>query len=156
MKRLHVHLKVQDLQESISFYNALFGEQPSVTKTDYAKWMLEDPQVNFAISSGASTVGIEHLGIETSEPTELDTVYARMQTARGQRTEVKETVCCYAKSKKAWINDPQNVAWEAFYTHGSSTIYGDGSDVRPAPTDMSNWETSEAQPMEKAAPKRCC
>lgn len=129
MKRLHVHVRVKDLEESIAFYNALFSSAPSLQKTDYAKWMLEDPRVNFAISESAVETGIEHLGIQAESQEELNEVFGRLQEAKGSVREEGQTICCYAQSEKSWIADPQGVEWEAFYTFGESTTY---SAVTPA------------------------
>jgi catechol-2,3-dioxygenase len=123
MKRFHVHLRVKNLAESISFYNALFSSVPSVQKTDYAKWMLEDPRVNFAISASAGETGLEHLGIQAESQEELNEVYGRLQEAKGTVRAEGQTVCCYAQSEKSWMADPQGVEWEAFYTFGESTVY---------------------------------
>jgi catechol 2,3-dioxygenase-like lactoylglutathione lyase family enzyme len=130
MKRLHVHVGVNDLDRSIHFYSGLFGSEPTVTKSDYAKWMLEDPRVNFAISrkAGASK-GIEHLGIQVEDAAELADVYGRLKTAGGPVLEEGATTCCYAKSEKSWIADPDGVVWEAFLTNGDSTVYGEGPDI---------------------------
>lgn len=125
MKRLHVHVGVNDLDQSVSFYSTLFGAQPSVTKSDYAKWMLEDPRVNFAISSGHAAKGIEHLGIQVENEDELGEVYARLKSADRPLLEEGATTCCYAKSEKSWISDPDGVIWEAFLTNGEATVYGD-------------------------------
>jgi len=125
MKRFHVHVRVKNIEESTAFYTALFNTPPSVQKTDYTKWMLEDPKVNFAISSGHSENGIEHLGIQAESPQELEEVYANMNEAKGKVFEEGACTCCYSKSKKSWITDPQGVDWEAFYTHGLYTWYGD-------------------------------
>ena len=126
MKRLHVHVGVENLDQSIGFYSTLFGAQPTVTKPDYAKWMLEDPRVNFAISAGHATKGIEHLGIQVEDKAELAAVYDRLQAADRPVLEEGATTCCYAKSEKSWIADPQGVVWEAFYTSGEATQYGGG------------------------------
>jgi catechol 2,3-dioxygenase-like lactoylglutathione lyase family enzyme len=125
MKRFHVHVRVSDLDRSIAFYSGLFGAEPSVTKSDYAKWMLEDPRINFAISQkcGAEK-GIEHLGLQVEDEAELAEVYARLNAAGGPVLEEGATNCCYAKSEKSWIADPDNVVWEAFLTNGESTVYG--------------------------------
>jgi catechol 2,3-dioxygenase-like lactoylglutathione lyase family enzyme len=132
MKRLHVHVSVDDLQRSIGFYSALFAAQPSVVKPDYAKWMLEDPRVNFAISArGRSAVGVDHLGIQVEDAAELKEVYARLKTAEGPVLEQGATTCCYAQSEKSWIADPAGIAWEAFLTLGESTVYGDSVDLEP-------------------------
>jgi hypothetical protein len=129
MKRLHVHVSVEDLGQSIRFYSTLFAAQPSVTKPDYAKWMLEDPRVNFAISTRSGTVGLDHLGIQVEDAVELHDVYARLQQADRPVLEEGETTCCYAKSEKSWISDPQGLAWETFLTNGESTVYGDSADL---------------------------
>jgi len=125
MKRLHVHVGVEDLAVSTQFYAALFGAEPSVTRPDYAKWMLDDPRVNFAISTGHAGRGIEHLGIQVETPEELGEVYGRLQAAGRPVLEEGTTSCCYAKSEKSWISDPQDVVWETFLTTGESTHYGD-------------------------------
>ncbi len=132
MKRMHVHVAVDDLQPAIGFYSALFAARPSVVKTDYAKWMLDDPRVNFAISARGRQAGLDHLGIEVEDSDELNEVYARLRTAGGRVTEQGQTSCCYATSEKSWIDDPAGIAWETFLTTGQSTNYGDGSGEREA------------------------
>jgi catechol 2,3-dioxygenase-like lactoylglutathione lyase family enzyme len=134
MKRLHVHVSVADLAQSIHFYSALFAAEPAVTKPDYAKWMLDDPRVNFAISSRGSAAGLDHLGIQVETPDELQEVYARLQQADRPVLEEGATTCCYAKSEKSWITDPQGVSWETFLTSGESTVYGDSVDLGPIRT----------------------
>ena len=129
MKRLHVHVGVKDLDQSIGFYSTLFGTEPAELKPDYAKWMLEDPRVNFAISSGNAHKGIEHLGIQVESDDELKDVYGRLRAADRPLLEEGATTCCYAKSEKSWIADPQGVVWEAFYTSGEATVYGDNVDL---------------------------
>src|SRR5258708_4891809 len=127
MKRLHVHVSVDDLERSIRFYAALFASQPTVRKPDYAKWMLDDPRVNFAISArGRATTGIDHLGIQVEDEAELHEVYGRLKQAEGPVLEQGATTCCYAESEKSWILDPQGLSWETFLTHGDSTVYGEG------------------------------
>jgi catechol 2,3-dioxygenase-like lactoylglutathione lyase family enzyme len=127
MKRLHVHLGVDSLEKSIAFYSTLFGASPDVVKVDYAKWMLEDPRVNFAISSGRHAAkGIEHLGIQAESPDELAQVYGRLKAADRPVLEEGATTCCYARSEKSWIADPDGIVWEAFFTKGDATVYGDG------------------------------
>jgi catechol 2,3-dioxygenase-like lactoylglutathione lyase family enzyme len=132
MKRLHVHIAVEDLKQSIHFYSALFAAQPSTVKADYAKWMLDDPRVNFAISTRSREPGLDHLGIQVENTDELHEVYARLREAGGHVIEQGQTACCYAKSEKSWIDDPAGVAWETFLTTGESTTYGDGSGEREA------------------------
>ena len=129
MKRLHVHVGVSDLDRSIAFYSTLFGAAPSVTKPDYVKWMLEDPRVNFAISSGNAHKGVEHLGIQVEDRGELGEVYARLKAADRPVLDEGQTSCCYAKSEKSWIADPDGVVWEAFHTHGETVTYGDTIDL---------------------------
>lgn len=125
MKRFHVHVGVSDLDRSIAFYSGLFGAEPSVTKADYAKWMLEDPRINFAISQKCgATKGVEHLGLQVENEGELAEVYDRLSKAGGPVLEEGATTCCYAKSEKSWIADPDGVVWEAFLTNGESTVYG--------------------------------
>jgi len=127
MKRFHVHVSVDDIAHSIGFYSALFAAKPSVVKPDYAKWMLEDPRVNFAISARGREPGLDHLGIQVENTDELHEVYARLHEAGGNILEQGETTCCYAESEKSWIDDPAGIAWEAFHTTGESTVYGDGT-----------------------------
>lgn len=129
MKRLHVHVGVTDLDRSIGFYSALFGAAPTVTKPDYAKWMLEDPRVNFAISCGNAHKGVEHLGIQVESREELEEVYGRLEAAGRPVLEEGATTCCYARSEKSWIADPQGVVWEAFFTSGEATVYGDDPEL---------------------------
>jgi catechol 2,3-dioxygenase-like lactoylglutathione lyase family enzyme len=124
MKRLHVHVSVDDLAQSIRFYSTLFAAEPTVSKSDYAKWMLDDPRVNFAISQRGAAVGIEHLGIQVESPDELREVYGRLEQAGPPVLEEGATTCCYAKSEKSWVSDPQGVTWETFLTSGESTVYG--------------------------------
>lgn len=126
MKRFHVHVGVDDLERSIAFYSGLFGTKPSVAKADYAKWMLDDPRVNFAISSDHhARKGIEHLGIQVEDEGELAEVYGRLRAANAPVVEEGATTCCYAQSEKSWIADPDGVMWEAFLTNGDATVYGD-------------------------------
>ena len=130
MKRMHVHVGVKDLDASIRFYSTLFGAEPTVAKPDYAKWMLDDPRVNFAISSGHHAVkGIEHLGIQVENSEELGEVYGRLKAADRPVLEEGATTCCYAKSEKSWIADPDGVVWETFLTNGDATVYGDSPEL---------------------------
>jgi catechol 2,3-dioxygenase-like lactoylglutathione lyase family enzyme len=130
MKRLHVHVGVEDLAASIHFYSTLFAAEPTVTRPDYAKWMLDDPRVNFAISSGQGAgKGIEHLGIQAESAEELAEVYQRLKAADRPVLEEGATTCCYAKSEKSWIADPQGVVWETFHTTGEAVDYGQGPEL---------------------------
>ncbi len=131
MKRVHVHVAVDDLQESINFYSVLFDVEPTVLKSDYARWMLDNPRLNFAISERAGTVGIEHLGIEVESQAELQEIYTRLQRTARPVLEEGATTCCYARSEKSWISDPQGISWETFLTSGESSTYGHDPDLSP-------------------------
>ena len=133
MKRLHVHIAVENLDASIRFYSHLFATEPTVLKDDYAKWLLDDPRVNFAISARGQQPGIEHLGIQVENRVELSDVYSRLQRADAPVLDEGATTCCYAKSEKSWISDPQGVKWETFLTTGESTTYG-GDTVSAPPS----------------------
>jgi catechol-2,3-dioxygenase len=124
MKRLHVHVSVEDLDASVRFYSQLFATASTVRKPDYAKWMLDDPRVNFAISQRDGRPGVQHLGIQVENRTELAEVYERLRRAERPVIEEGETTCCYAHSEKSWIDDPQGVQWETFLTTAESTVYG--------------------------------
>jgi predicted lactoylglutathione lyase len=132
MKRMHVHVAVADLKQSIGFYSALFAAEPAVTKDDYAKWMLDDPRVNFAISTRGRQPGLDHLGIQVENGDELKEIYARLHKAGGAIIEQGQTACCYARSEKSWIDDPAGISWETFLTTGESIDYGDGTGERIA------------------------
>ena len=149
MKRFHVHVAVPDLQGSIRFYSTIFGAEPAVVKPDYAKWMLDDPRVNFAISQRGSGAGINHLGFQVDDAVELTQMHARLQAADAGVVEEKNVSCCYASSDKYWVTDPAGVPWETFRSLGSVPFY-DGAaaaekvDACCAPTQV---------PKEKSA---CC
>jgi catechol 2,3-dioxygenase-like lactoylglutathione lyase family enzyme len=144
MKRLHVHVSVNEIAESVRFYSTLFGADPTVTKIDYAKWMLDDPRVNFAISTGEhDRRGIEHLGIQVENEGELAEVYGRLAQADRPVLDEGATVCCYAKSEKSWIADPQGVVWETFHTTGEAVTYGASPELEKLASD-------------KAAGGACC
>jgi len=132
VKRLHVHVAVHDLQQSIRFYSALFAAQPSVLKDDYAKWMLDDPRVNFAISSRSPKTGIDHLGIQAEDGAELEDIGSRLAQADVSTTSQKGASCCYAKSDKYWTIDPQGIAWESFHTLDSAPMFGQDTRSRAA------------------------
>jgi hypothetical protein len=141
MKRFHVHVSVEDVPASVRFYSALFSAQPTVIKSDYAKWMLDDPRVNFAISRRGSDVGVRHLGIQVEDGEELRDVYERLKLAERPVLNEGRTTCCYAKSEKSWIEDPQGVKWETFLTTGESTVYG---------------ADPESEPPRASSAPRCC
>lgn len=127
MKRIHIMLSVNDLEESTHFYSQLFGHQPSVKKDDYAKWLLDDPSVNFSIAHvNDQSKGIRHLGIQVSNEGELKELYQRIDQVKGEVREEGHTVCCYAQSEKSWVMDPQGIEWEAFHTYGeANTLHGE-------------------------------
>src|SRR6266481_1859343 len=155
MKRLHVHVGVENLPNAIGFYSALFATQPAVVKPDYAKWMLDDPRVNFAISTRGKQPGLDHLGIQVESRDELQDVYARLRQAGGTIIEQGQTTCCYAKSEKSWVDDPAGIAWETFFTTGESTHYGEATVERGARLTHEKARcTPEAgsQPSRQAAP----
>jgi hypothetical protein len=131
MKRFHVHVAVENLNESITFYSDLFGSKPTVERPDYAKWMLEDPRVNFAISSRGNKPGVNHLGFQADDPAELAELGARADRASGSAV-LKETevACCYAKGNKYWVIDPQGLAWEHFQTLGEVPIFGEDTTMK--------------------------
>jgi catechol 2,3-dioxygenase-like lactoylglutathione lyase family enzyme len=141
MKRLHVHVGVADLERSIGFYSTLFAAEPSVRKSDYAKWMLEDPRVNFAISTRGEGHGVRHLGIQVESDGELQDVYGRLRKADAPVLEEGQTTCCYARSEKSWIADPQGVVWETFHTTGEATHYGGD----PALESLESVRANEAE-----------
>jgi predicted enzyme related to lactoylglutathione lyase len=132
MKRLHVHVGVEDISNAIGFYSALFAIKPTLVKPDYAKWMLDDPRVNFAISTRGKKPGLDHLGIQVESQDELQEVYGRLHKAGGNVIEQGQTSCCYARSEKSWIDDPAGISWETFFTTGETTDYGDGTGEREA------------------------
>ena len=124
MKRMHLHVSVTDIEASVAFYSHLFAAEPTVHKPDYAKWMLDDPRINFAISHGRAAIGIEHLGIQVEAPAELTEVYDRLKAADRPVLDEGATTCCYAKSEKSWIADPDGIVWEAFLTMDAAAVYG--------------------------------
>ncbi|NOU03726.1 MAG: glyoxalase/bleomycin resistance/dioxygenase family protein [Novosphingobium sp.] len=157
MNRFHVHVGVADLEKSIAFYTGLFGQEPSATKPDYAKWMLDDPRINFAISckEGAAK-GIEHLGLQVDDQAELGLVYGRLRAADRPVLEEGATTCCYAQSEKSWISDPDGVVWEAFLTTGDSTVYGESPDLAVLASGSAATGACCAPPISGQAKSPCC
>jgi len=151
MNRLHVHLHVNDIAQSVRFYSALFGAEPAKREPDYAKWMLDDPRVNFAISTGGAP-GLDHLGIQVEDEGALASATARAKDAAGSVFEEKAANCCYAVSDKAWATDPQGVRWETFHTTGDLTVYGVGA----AEQRLSIAEPAKTSCCAPAAQSACC
>lgn len=149
MKRLHLHVSVPEIEPAILFYSSLFNAAPSAIKGDYAKWMLDDPRVNFAISSRARDPGIDHVGIEVDSAGELVDLAVRLKAAGSTTFDQAATTCCYAVSDKSWVTDTAGVRWETFFTHGEATAYGE-DEVIP---DMNSACSAPAAPEPKAA---CC
>jgi catechol 2,3-dioxygenase-like lactoylglutathione lyase family enzyme len=133
MKRFHIHVHVDDIAASVAFYSKLFGAEPTRIEGDYAKWMLDDPRVNFAISTRGTKVGLDHLGLQVDDTAELAELAQRAQAADMSLLDQGETTCCYARSDKHWVVDPQGIAWEHFHTLDSAPVYGVGQQAEPAP-----------------------
>ena len=125
MKRFHVHVHVDDLYKSIGFYSKLFAAPPARVEADYAKWMLEDPRINFAISTRGGKASIDHLGFQTDDPQELAALKARAEAADMALLDEGQTTCCYARSEKHWVTDPQGIAWEHFHTLGDIPVFNE-------------------------------
>ena len=155
MKRMHVHIAVADLQSAIGFYSGLFAAPPAVVKSDYAKWMLDDPRVNFAISTRGKEPGLDHLGIQVESKDELTDVYARLRQAGGTIIEQGQTTCCYAQSEKSWIGDPAGISWETFFTTGESTDYGVSVENDPRVAHAKACCAPQA-PLAAQEPAACC
>lgn len=132
MKRLHLHISVPDLEPAMSFYTTLLGAEPAVVKADYAKWLLDDPSVNLAISARARAPGVNHVGIQVDSADELAELAQRLKAAGADTFDQDATTCCYARSDKSWVADPAGVRWETFHTHGESTTYGE-DEILPEP-----------------------
>jgi hypothetical protein len=159
MKRLHLHVSVKDLHTSIRFYRRLFVAEPTVTKPDYAKWMIEDPRVNFAISTDRQPVGINHLGFQVDTDEELRGMRAQLDSADAQMIEATEEPCCYAKSDKYWVTDPTGIAGETFHTLGSIPVYGKDTAVIDHGASIVPVEGPGSPccvPTAKAQPAACC
>jgi catechol 2,3-dioxygenase-like lactoylglutathione lyase family enzyme len=159
MKRLHVHIAVDNLSDSVQFYSTLFGKDPTVREVDYAKWMLEDPRVNFAISDRGGAPGLDHFGLQMETDAELRDVASRLAAAGRAVLEEQNAACCYARGEKAWVLDPQGIRWESFHTVGSLTTWGEAPTAAPATgCGTSGAEESGASCGAVAAPASaaCC
>lgn len=146
MKRFHIHVGVKDLNHSIQFYSTLFGQEPSKVKEDYAKWMLEDPRINFAISTRAQKEGVDHLGIQVDETSELEVITQRLKNADLKVFNEGVTTCCYAESSKAWVKDPAGIAWEAYHTMAEAQMFNKKEEVT----------ASACCPPKTTSSKSCC
>lgn len=155
MKRLHLHVSVPDLAQSIQFYEALFGAGPTVVKDDYAKWMLDDPKVNFAISARGLAGGVDHVGIQVESQAELGELATRLKAAGNVTLDQEATTCCYAQSDKSWVNDPSGVRWETFYTFGDATSYGEDPQVAEASSSACCGAPAPASAVPEKA-SSCC
>lgn len=158
MKRFHVHVGVRDLDQSIGFYSALFGIQPSVHKTDYAKWMLDDPRINFAISTRSGKEGVDHLGLQAEDGTELAAIEAQIKQASQNVFEQKNTTCCYAAADKYWVQDPSGIAWEAFHTLASAPVFGEHAVSADPATQTACCSPTVLSSQQQDAPAKasCC
>jgi hypothetical protein len=154
MKRLHLHVNVPDLAEATRFYQTLFGAPPSVVKDDYAKWMLEDPRVNFAISQRGREAGLDHVGMQVESAAELAELAGRLNAAGTKTVDQTATTCCYATSDKSWVSDPAGLRWETFHTFGEATRYGE--DEPPAAADPKAAACCGPTPEPAKAPAGAC
>lgn len=159
MKRLHVHVSVKDLPASIRFYRTLFAAEPVVIQHDYAKWMLDDPRVNFAISTHRQPMGVNHLGFQVESDEELRCMRAQLEAADARMVEENDQPCCYAKSDKYWVTDPTGIAWETFHTLSRIPVYGEDTAVfnhgeSTVPTGAP--AAGCCVPAERAQPASCC
>jgi len=158
MKRFHVHVAVPDLAESVRFYSTLFGAEPTVIKPDYAKWMLEDPRVNFAISQRGPKVGINHLGFQVDSNDELEALHTQLESADRAVVAEQGANCCYAKSDKYWVTDPAGIAWESFHSLGSIPMFGAEADSPAETKEQSGCCAPEPATVAMPKTKRaaCC
>lgn len=125
MKRMHVSVSVKDLDKSITFYSSIFGQRPALVRDDYARWMVQDPILNFSIQSRGRPIWIDHVGMQADNDEELQDVFERMKASERPILEMGEITCCYSRQSKSWVTDPQGLFWEAFITKGDQTVYGD-------------------------------
>jgi catechol 2,3-dioxygenase-like lactoylglutathione lyase family enzyme len=154
MKRMHLHLGVDDMDRSIAFYSTLFAAEPTVRKDDYAKWMLDDPRINFAITPTTHTAkGIEHIGIQAENMDELNEIGERLRSAGRPVLAEESTTCCYAQSSKNWITDPDGVIWETFLTTGAHSDYGNKDQVQTGMAQLAALETAQARTTQSGS---CC
>jgi catechol 2,3-dioxygenase-like lactoylglutathione lyase family enzyme len=156
MKRMHLHVSVDDLEKSIGFYSTLFGAAPIVTKDDYAKWMLDDPCVNFAISARGLARGVDHIGIQVDDRAQLSELSERLKAAGETTLDEEATTCCYAQSDKSWVSDPSGIRWETFFTFGEATTYGEDVSLTTSQTAAACCAPQAAAATSTATTKACC
>ena len=160
MKRFHVHVSVDDLETNVRFYSTVFGAPPTVRKDDYAKWMIEDPRVNFAISRRGAKLGLDHLGLQVESDDELAVLRGQVERAEIAALDQTDAACCYAKSDKYWITDPQGIAWETFHTLDAIPVFGeDNRTGQPAQSDTACCTPAAKLvriPVKAAAGGSCC
>lgn len=157
MKRFHAHVRVEDLDTSVRFYSKLFGTEPTVLKSDYAKWMLDDPRINFAITAGSTSTGLDHLGLQVESDEDLVIIAGRLETAGQSVRKQENAACCYARGNKGWVSGPSGISWETFHTFGENTVYGNDLaprlDVNPMESDSCCAPTSSSTSACCSAPK---
>jgi catechol 2,3-dioxygenase-like lactoylglutathione lyase family enzyme len=149
MKRFHVHVSVDDLEANVQFYSTMFGRPPTVLKPDYAKWMVEDPRINFAISKRGLNAGVDHLGVQVESESELAALRGQVAAAQMPALDQVHAECCYARADKYWTTDPQGIAWETFHTLDAIPVYGDARRVE-------RDSGCGAAPSGSAKPNACC
>lgn len=154
MKRFHVHVAVKDLESSIRFYSALFGAEPTVSKSDYAKWMVNDPRINFAISQRGQHIGVNHLGLQVDSDDELEALRAQAEQAELVAAAEKDVNCCYARGNKYWYTDPQGVAWETYHTLSQIEFFGSDDGAAAEPTCGSESQSSCCAPASASQPAK--
>jgi catechol 2,3-dioxygenase-like lactoylglutathione lyase family enzyme len=150
MKRFHLHVSVTNLDESIRFYSTVFAAEPTVRQADYAKWMLEDPRMNFAVSTRHQPIGVNHLGFQVDSDEELRRMHAQLEAADRRLIQEDAQPCCYARSDKYWVTDPTGIAWETFHTLAGIPVYGDDTAA------FNHGESTMPVAPEAAAPARAC
>jgi catechol 2,3-dioxygenase-like lactoylglutathione lyase family enzyme len=156
MKRFHVHLHVQDIARSVAFYSKLFASEPARVELDYARWMLDDPSVNFAISTRSDVVGVDHLGFQTDDANELGELKARAKSADMALLDEGAATCCYASSEKHWVTDPQGVAWEHFHTLGNIPVFSDNTTALERSVNSPQSSCCQPKPTSVHTPSCCC
>ena len=156
MKRMHIHVGVESLDQGIKFYSALFDTAPVKTKADYAKWMLDDPRLNFAISTRAGTTGVNHLGLQVDEEAEMEELRERLQRADMSLFDEGETVCCYARSDKSWVTDPSGVAWETYRTMAEARSYTSDEESTGTSVDNMTGNRTDTGTAATRTTRSCC